>query len=45
MKLVNKLFCFKEYEKVVKVNKINNVASKNMVENNLHFSKFILHKK
>ncbi len=29
----NKLFCLKEFETVVKVKKINNVASKNMVEN------------
>ncbi len=34
VKLVNKLFCLKEYEKVVKVKMIDNVASKNMVENN-----------
>ncbi len=34
MKLVNKLFYLKEYEKVVKVKMIDNVESKNMVANN-----------
>ncbi len=44
MKLVNKLFCLKEYEKVVKVKMIDNVTRKIIVKNNLHFPKFILHK-
>ncbi len=33
-RLVNKLFCLKEYEKVVKLKMIDNVARKNMVLNN-----------
>ncbi len=39
-KLANKLFCLKEYEKVVKVKMIDNVARKNMVENNFKLIKF-----
>ncbi len=33
-RLVNKLFCLKEYGKVVKVKMIHNIATKNMVPNN-----------
>ncbi len=40
VKLVNKHVCLKEYEKVVKVKMIDNVASKNVLENNFTLSKF-----